>query len=101
EQVQRLAVDSLEKQRHREECEVEERAAGALRAEARQREPIEQDERTEAACERDNEPGNNVVAAERPAEAADHEWVERIEDRAAVSPVAVLCDADEPVGVGT
>jgi hypothetical protein len=80
-EVQGLAVDGAEEQRHREHRQVEDRAARALGAEAILREPVQEDERRERACERDDDPGEDVVPAEGAAEARERERVQRVEGR--------------------
>ena len=66
---ERLAVDGAEEQRHREDGEVEHRAARAVGAEARLGEPVEEDERGERAASETTIPASDVVAAEGAADA--------------------------------
>ena len=100
-QVERLAVDGLEEERHREEGEVEHRAARAVGSELSFCEVVEQDERREAGRERDDDPGEQVVAKKDVSEQADGRRVEREEGRGRAREVlvAVLGDAEEPDAV--
>ena len=100
-EVERLAVDGLEEERHREEGEVEHRAACAVGSELSFGEVVEQDERREAGRERDDDPGEQVVAEKDVSEQADGRRVEREEGRGRAGEVlvAVLGDAEEPDAV--
>ena len=67
-QEERLAVDGLEEERHREDGEVEHRAPRAVGAEPFLGEPVQQQERAEGRGERDDDPRQQVVADEDVAE---------------------------------
>jgi hypothetical protein len=100
---ERLAVDGLEEQRHREEREIEDGATRALGAELRLREVVEEDERGERRGERDDDPCEQVVAEEGASEEAHGAGVERVEGgrRALELAVAVFGDPQEPDAVPT
>ena len=97
-QEERLAVHGLQEEAHREHREIQDAALCALGAEPLLRQPVEQEERAEAAGERHDEPGQQVVAEEDPSEDCDERGVERVE-RGRGSVVAVLRDPEEEVAV--
>ena len=98
---QRLGVDGAEEQCHREYGEVEDRAAGAVRAEARFGQPVEEDEGGERRGQRDDDPCGDVVPAEDTADPGESERVEGVErgGHAVRLAVAVYGDAEEPDAV--
>ena len=61
-EVERLAVDGLEEERHREQREVEHGPTCAVGSDLVLGEAVEEHERRKARCQRDNDPGEYVVA---------------------------------------
>ena len=99
---ERLAVDGLQEEAHREHREVEHRPPGAVDSEPPLGQPVEQQERDERGGQRDDDAGGDVVAAERTADAGERQRVERVEGRGGAvldAAVAVLRDAQEPDGI--
>ena len=100
-EVERLAVDGLEEERHREQREVEHRPACAVGSDLSLGEAVEEHERRQACRERDDDPGEHVVAEQDASEQADSRRVEREEGRGRAGEVlvAVLGDPEEPDAV--
>ena len=96
-QIERLAVDRLQEEGHREEREVENGAPCSLGSQPSLGQAVEQDEGAEARRERHEDPGQHVMAEEEPSEQAHSGRVEREEGgrRAGQVLVAVLGDAQE------
>ena len=97
EEVERLAIDGLEEERHRANGEIEDGAAGALGSQPWLGEPVEQDEGAEAGGERNGDPREDVVAEEDSSDDADDRGIQREERRGRSREVlvAVLGDAQE------
>ena len=100
-QVERLAVDGLQEEREREDGQVEHRPPRAVGAEPLLGDPVQQQERREGGGQRDEDPGEHVVAEEHAPEQRHRRRVERVEGgRSALRrAVAVLGDAQEPDAV--
>ena len=100
-EVERLAVDGLEEERHREQREVEHGPTCAVGSDLVLGEAVEEHERRQARRQRDDDPGEHVVAEQDTSEQADGRRVEREEGRGRAGEVlvAVLGDPEEPDAV--
>src|SRR3954465_4802303 len=76
---ERLAVDGLEKERHREQGELEDGAARAVRAECSFGRGVQEDECSKRRGERNDDAREHVVAEEDMADEPDERWIERPE----------------------
>ena len=100
EQVERLAVDGEQEERRREERQVEQRPACALLPDELAGEVPDDDECRGRGDERDDHPGQQVVAEQEPADPAYEERVEGEERRRVTRVgVAMLGDVEEPAAV--
>ena len=88
---ERLAVDRLQKERHRKDGEIQDRAPRAVLTEARFSEPMQEHERPQRRCQRDDDTGEDVVTEEDSAEHGDECRIERMK-RGRGLVVAVFCD---------
>ena len=76
EEVERLAVHGLQEERHREQREVEDGSPRAFGAQPSLGQPVQEHEGREPRRERDDDPGEDVVAEEDPARAG-RPWPDR------------------------